>query len=487
MSEALHSHLERAVECIARYEEQEALGAVLDAWRECRAPELVVFAQDLEARLDSAEAERAGQAAEARRAARDLARKLEERGTPDEVEARLDAVLGMLPEPRLIAGLLAITRLTSVAEPQAVLKLCAALWHVGPPFDVAPLEALHARMRPAAWAAAARLSSVIGLGLDWVPPELDAKARQLLAELRDAFRVRGAYASRSASILAQWLPRIHANPEDESVRLVMADQLLEVGDPLGELIMLQCSAAPDSERIDALLAKHVRSWELPLGGLVEPGTTRFERGLPVAVRMAGRAASLIPPEPGPAWCSVREINWARVGWSVVHGQWLAHPHLRGVTRMRRVELFWARLMGQPPNVSRLELCGPVGPHLSGTPAAADVFDRLALLPSLSWLELCDAYVSDVSLCANSRLATKLARIDIIGQGRWTLTVTPGAEVPIEATLVSERSIEAFERVLLAAERFGTRALRVRWERRLDAGCVERLRRAASGFSHVDWA
>ncbi|MFY1827960.1 TIGR02996 domain-containing protein [Myxococcus fulvus] len=292
--------------------------------------------------------------------------------------------------------------------------------------------------------------------------------------------------SRSASILEQWLPRVHANPEDESVRLVMADQLLEVGDPLGEFIMLQCSAAPDPARIDALLAKHVRSWEQPLGGLVEPGTTRFERGLPVAVRMSREAARLIPLEPGPAWCSVREIDWAGVAWSVVHGQWLTHPHLRGVTRMRRVELFWARLMGQPPNVSRLELCGPVGPQVRGAPAAADVLDRLALLPSLSWLELRDAHVDDVSLCANSRLATKRVRLDIVDQGGWTLTVRPGAEVPIEATLMSERAIDAFERVLLAAEGFGTRGLRVRWERGLDAVRVERLRRAASGFSHVEW-
>ncbi|AKF86311.1 hypothetical protein MFUL124B02_24625 [Myxococcus fulvus 124B02] len=293
-------------------------------------------------------------------------------------------------------------------------------------------------------------------------------------------------ASRSASILEQWLPRVHANPEDDSVRLVMADQLQEVGDPLGELIMLQCSAAPDPARIDVLLAKHLRSWELPLGGLVEPGTTRFERGLPVAVRMSREAARLIPPEPGQAWCSVREIDWAGVAWSVVHGQWLAHPHLRGVTRMRRVELFWARLMGQPPNVSRLELCGPVGPQLTGTPAAADVFDRLALLPSLSWLELCDADEDDVSLCANSGLATKLSRIDIVGQGRWALTVRPDAEVPIEATLLRERAIDDFEQVLLAAEGFGSRGLRVRREHSLDAERVERLRRAASGFSHVEW-
>jgi len=486
VNEALHSYLERAVESFARAEEEAAFGAVLDAWRECRAPELVRFAQELEARLDSTQAGREGESAEARRAARDLAGRLGAQGHPREVEAQLDALLDFPPDPRFIPGLLAIARLPSAREPQGLSRLCAALRHVGPPFDVEPLEALYARMRSEAWASAARLSFVIRLGRDWVPQELDAKARELLAELREALRVREEQESRSARIREQWLPRIHDNPEDDGVRLVMADQLLETGDPLGEFIVLQCSPTPDEARIGELLATHGRSWELSLGGHIESGATRFERGLPVAVRMSREAARLIPTEPGPAWRTVREIDWAAVTWSVVHAQWLAHPHLRGVTRMRRVELFWARLMGQPPSVSRLELCGPVGPQGSGMHAPADVFDRLALLPSLSWLELRDADEDDVSLCASSRLATKLARFDATRQDRWRLTVSPGAEVPIEATLSSARAVEAFARVLRAAEGFGTRSLRVRRECTLDATRLEALHRAAAGFSHIEW-
>ncbi|MCP3060106.1 TIGR02996 domain-containing protein [Myxococcus sp. K38C18041901] len=292
--------------------------------------------------------------------------------------------------------------------------------------------------------------------------------------------------SRSASIREQWLPRVYANPEDDGVRLVMADQLLETGDPLGEFIVLQCAAAPDPARIDALLARHGRRWELPLGDLIERGATRFERGLPVAVRMSRDAARLIPAEPGPAWCTVRELDWAVVPWSVVHGQWLAHPHLRGVTRMRGVEPFWARLMGQPPSVHRLELCGPIGPQTRGRTAPADVFDILALLPNLSWLELRDADADDVRLCASSKLATKPVRFDAILRGHWALTVNPGGQVPMEATLVSERAVGTFERVLRAAEGFGPRGLRVRCEPKLDATRLQRLRRAASGFSRVEW-
>ncbi|MCP3097783.1 TIGR02996 domain-containing protein [Myxococcus sp. K15C18031901] len=486
MNEALHSHLERAAESFARQEEEEAFGAVLDAWRECRAPELVLFAQEFEARLDSKQSGRQGESAAARRAARDLAGRLGAQGNPREVEAQLDALIGFLPDPRFIPGLLAIARLPLAQEPQRVSKLCAALRHVGPPFDVGPLEALDARMRSEAWASAARLSFVIRLGRDWVPRELDAEARELLAALRETLRVREEQESRSASIREQWLPRVYANPEDDGVRLVLADQLLETGDPLGEFIVLQCAPTPDEARIGELLATHVRSWELPLGDHIERGATRFERGLPVAVRMSREAARLIPTEPGPAWSTVREIDWAAVHWSAAHAQWLAHPHLRGVTRMRRVDLFWARLMGQPPSVRRLEVCGPVGPRVSGAQAPADVFDRLAQLPSLSWLELRDAHVDDVSLFASSMLATKLARFDATRKDRWTLTVCPGAEVPIEVTLLSARAVEVFVRVLRAAEGFGTRGLRVRCEHKLDATSLEALRRAASGFSRVEW-
>ncbi|NTX07245.1 TIGR02996 domain-containing protein [Myxococcus sp. CA040A] len=486
VTEALHSYLARAAECFARQEEEEAFGAVMDAWRECRASELVLFAQEFEARLDSTHAGREGESAEARRAARDLARGLGAQGPPREVEARLDALLDCLPDPRFIPGLLAIARLPSAEEPQRVLRLCAALRHVGPPFDVEPLEALYERMRPEAWASAARLSFVISLGRDWVPRELDAKAGELLAALWEALRVRAEKESRNASIREQWLPRVYANPEDDDVRLVMADQLMETGDPLGEFIVLQCSPTPDEERIDELLATHLRSWEMPLGGHIDSGATRFERGFPVAVRMAKEAASLILPEPGPAWSTVREIDWATVAWSVVHAQWLAHPHLRGVTRMRRVEPYWARLMGQPPSVSRLELWGSVADQVYRTPALGDVFDRLALWPNLSWLELHAGHEEDVSLCATSTLATKLERFDATLPGVWMLTVRPGDKVPIEVTLASARAVESFWGLLSAAEGFGKRGLRVRCHRDVDAARLNADRWSMSRFSHVEW-
>ncbi|MCY0997346.1 TIGR02996 domain-containing protein [Myxococcus sp. MISCRS1] len=485
MNEALHSYLERAVECFTRQEEEEAFGAVMDAWRECRASELVFFTRQFEARLDSTHAGREGQSAEARRAARDLARRLGAQGQPREVEAQLDALLDCLPDPRFIPGLLAIARLPSAEEPQRVSRLCAALRHVGPPFDVEPLEALSERMRPEAWASAARLSFVIRLGRDWVPQELDAKARELLAALWESMRARAEMESRGASIRAQWLPRVYANPEDDDVRLVMADQLLETGDPLGEFIVLQCSPTPDEKRIDALLAAHLRSWELPLGDAIDSGATRFERGFPVAVRMA-EAATRILPQPGPAWLTVREIDWAAVARPAVQARWLAHPHLRSVTRLRRVDLGWARLLGPLPSISRLELWGRVTAQSLGSLSLGDVFDRLALWPNLSWLELRTEYEDDVHLCARSTLATKLERFDVTCPGVWSLTVRPGDEVSLEVTLVKARAAGLLWRLLSAAEGFGKRGLRVRCHREVDAASFHDQRWALSGFSHIEW-
>src|SRR5262245_54833755 len=74
---------------------------------------------------------------------------------------------------------------------------------------------------------------------------------------------------------------VRARPDDDDVRLVLADALLAHGDPRGELIALQLAATGDDERlshteraarvnradrIDRLLRDHARDW---LGSLTE--------------------------------------------------------------------------------------------------------------------------------------------------------------------------------------------------------------------------
>lgn len=67
-----------------------------------------------------------------------------------------------------------------------------------------------------------------------------------------------------------WVAKIRANPDDDSLRLICADWLEEQGDPRGEFIRLQCQAASQvfankelRERIRQLLQKNRDQWIAP--------------------------------------------------------------------------------------------------------------------------------------------------------------------------------------------------------------------------------
>lgn len=80
----------------------------------------------------------------------------------------------------------------------------------------------------------------------------------------------------------RFLAAIAADPDDDGPRIVYADWLQQQGDPLGELIAVQCALArgrtPElAARERALLEQHEAEW-LARAGL-RPGEGRFERGL----------------------------------------------------------------------------------------------------------------------------------------------------------------------------------------------------------------
>ena len=83
---------------------------------------------------------------------------------------------------------------------------------------------------------------------------------------------------------ADLIAAIAASPDDDAPRLVYADWLIERGDPLGELIQLQCRLALTDEsnrramRIaeNKLLAAHHAAWIEPLLGVL-PEQRQFER------------------------------------------------------------------------------------------------------------------------------------------------------------------------------------------------------------------
>ncbi|MCP3142764.1 TIGR02996 domain-containing protein [Pyxidicoccus sp. QH1ED-7-1] len=272
------------------------------------------------------------------------------------------------------------------------------------------------------------------------------------------------------------LARVYAHPDDDSARLVLADHLLEQGDPLGEFIMLQCSAQPDEARIRELLAQHGAAWQAPLGPLVRPDSTRFERGFPAAVR---GFLEWKRPAPGPAWGTVREINGELIRGPSAAG-WFAHPHLHAVTYLRRMQSSVVPALGAYPlSVRRLELS-------CWSRIEETLFLRLSTLPHLTWVELTEAHSRDVALCASSPLASRLERFTARRENAWSLEATPSEAVTVSVTLLSEEGVDELAQAIRAAVGFGTRGLRLVSRPRLEGSNRRLLEEAAAAYAHIEW-
>ena len=133
---------------------------------------------------------------------------------------------------------------------------------------------------------------------------------------------------------------VHARPDADDARLVLADALLAHGDPRGELIALQLAGAADDrqlDRVDQLLREHGKGW---LGTLREVTyRARFARGFLARLELNGR------------WTAT-EQGWARhacdptlatvedliPGRSVgpVYARFVTSP---AMTALRRIEVF----------------------------------------------------------------------------------------------------------------------------------------------------
>jgi len=114
------------------------------------------------------------------------------------------------------------------------------------------------------------------------------------------------------------LAEVYAAPEDDAPRAVLADFLLEKGDPRGELIALQLRAdksKAELAREKALLAEHGKRW---LGGLAEVWLVDvvFRRGFPAVVTARFRHHRDVEAHgDSPAWATIEEISWTTPGSS----------------------------------------------------------------------------------------------------------------------------------------------------------------------------
>lgn len=106
---------------------------------------------------------------------------------------------------------------------------------------------------------------------------------------------------------------VYAAPADDAPRHVLADALLEAGDPRGELLALQLMASPtaaDRKREKALLAAHAKAWLAPFGRTLGADVV-FRRGFPaeglVKLRDQGdadRYGAL------PEWATFERLSWS---------------------------------------------------------------------------------------------------------------------------------------------------------------------------------
>ena len=80
---------------------------------------------------------------------------------------------------------------------------------------------------------------------------------------------------------SELLELVHSSPDDPGARHVLADALLERGDPRGEYLAIVLSKAPRPDalaRAEALFAEHGRGWLGPIARIAPIDATRFSLG-----------------------------------------------------------------------------------------------------------------------------------------------------------------------------------------------------------------
>lgn len=118
-----------------------------------------------------------------------------------------------------------------------------------------------------------------------------------------------------------------ADPASDAPRMVLADYLLEQGDPMGEMIALQLersrTGAPISERELELMVVHGRRMLGPAGIWIQRWV--FERGFLVAATPIKESISR-EAAAHPLWSTVERIQLTQGVWHNV----LDNPHLRSL-------------------------------------------------------------------------------------------------------------------------------------------------------------
>lgn len=110
--------------------------------------------------------------------------------------------------------------------------------------------------------------------------------------------------------IAELYAEVYAHPDDDQVRRVLADALMAVGDPRGELILFQLEPDKDyHRRAMRLVQQHGMTWLGPLRDMVVP--LGYERGFLTSCQLVSGATDEIDYEL-PMWATIRTIDLAEL-------------------------------------------------------------------------------------------------------------------------------------------------------------------------------
>ncbi|MBA3538768.1 MAG: TIGR02996 domain-containing protein [Deltaproteobacteria bacterium] len=239
------------------------------------------------------------------------------------------------------------------------------------------------------------------------PEEPTPSPREAAALVRLEQIVRRAAPSTVAASRDELLAAIYAAPFDDGPRAVLADLLLEAGDPRGELITLQLEHArpANAQRERAMLRQAGNTW---FDGLDKVGASdiTLARGFPVA------ATTRTCNFDGPAWATIESLAIDPLPGVVFRGA----PVLRGLRALHGVNSLELRGVVLP-DPAALDVLGVVG----GAHGLADLTIETALAPRVLGLgdlpprvtrHWTDRVGADLGKLASAPLGRRITQLDL---------------------------------------------------------------------------
>lgn len=346
---------------------EDALEALLEAWRRRRAPAIATVVEDLSLRVASSRPAIAGRTMKARdklwfeaaaeQDAADLGRLLPNllEGNSVRARERLDALALRPPDPRI--GHCLVGALEKVPFPGVATRPFWSLVFKTLPMHADPairqrLERVRGTFNPKTYSETAATMFDNGVrralrGIDRLtdeaPAALSTDEKRRLVGIQDEVRVLP-LGTRDAEPEEDFLNGIASEPDDDGLRQVYADWLLERGDERGELILLQFQrlegglTKAQATRERSLLHNNRRDWLGPLADVLKLRSVVFERGFleRCALKSGSGLANRLQGVVGDRhWATVREIDEAQAGSKEL----FLHPVMRSLKTLRKADLF----------------------------------------------------------------------------------------------------------------------------------------------------